>query len=46
MVFGAEFAELEVNPQPFLYKVLRVATLEFNESTKLGQGGFGTVYKV
>ena len=46
MESGAEFAEFEVNPKPFLYNELRLATQEFNDSTKLGQGSFGTVYKV
>jgi hypothetical protein len=44
--FDIEFAEFEVNPQPFSYNELRLATQNFNESTKLGKGSFGTVYKV
>jgi hypothetical protein len=42
----AEFARQEVQPTLYSYNVLRVATKDFHHNNKLGQGGFGVVYKV
>jgi len=33
-------------PVSFRYKDLKAATKDFSEENKLGQGGFGDVYKV
>ena len=44
-----EFAELlEIGPRPntFSYAELRTATGNFNPTNKLGEGGFGVVFKV
>lgn len=44
-----EFAELlEIGPRSntFSYAELRTATENFNAKNKLGEGGFGAVYKV
>ena len=44
-----EFAELlEIGPisNTFSYAELRTATENFNPTNKLGEGGFGPVYKV
>jgi hypothetical protein len=35
-----------VKPNLYSYAELRVATDDFNPSNKLGEGGFGVVYKV
>ncbi|XP_031107947.1 cold-responsive protein kinase 1-like [Ipomoea triloba] len=32
-------------PEPYRYKDLRAATKDFSDETKLGEGGFGDVYK-
>lgn len=45
----AEIAELlgiDARPYTFSYKELKTATEEFHPANKLGQGGFGPVYKV
>jgi hypothetical protein len=41
-----EFAKQQVQPTLYSYNVLRVATEDFHPNNKLGQGGFGVVYKV
>ncbi|KAH8936754.1 hypothetical protein BDL97_17G101000 [Sphagnum fallax] len=40
-----EFARQQVQPTLYSYNVLRVATKDFHPRNKLGQGGFGVVYK-
>ncbi|XP_015163619.1 probable LRR receptor-like serine/threonine-protein kinase At1g56140 isoform X2 [Solanum tuberosum] len=40
-----EFLGIETRPYTFSYSVLRAATGDFCISNKLGQGGFGPVYK-
>ncbi|CAN5966325.1 unnamed protein product [Sphagnum jensenii] len=40
-----EFAKQEVQPILYSYNVLKVATKDFHPSNKLGEGGFGAVYK-
>ncbi|KAH9536338.1 hypothetical protein CY35_17G102100 [Sphagnum magellanicum] len=40
-----EFARQQVQPTLYSYNVLRVATKDFHPHNKLGQGGFGVVYK-
>ena len=42
----SELAKKDVKPNLYSYAELRVATDNFNPSNKLGQGGFGVVYKV
>jgi hypothetical protein len=42
----AEFAKQQVQPILYSYNVLKVATKDFHASNKLGEGGFGAVYKV
>jgi hypothetical protein len=44
--FFAEFAKQEVQPILYSYNVLKLATNDFHPSNKLGEGGFGAVYKV
>lgn len=47
--FSNEFAELlgiDARPYTFSYAELRGATDDFNPNNKLGEGGFGPVYKV
>ncbi|KAL1556055.1 putative LRR receptor-like serine/threonine-protein kinase [Salvia divinorum] len=40
-----EFLGLETRPYTFTYAQLRAATNDFSTANKLGEGGFGTVYK-
>jgi len=42
----AEFAKQQVQPILYSYNELKVATKDFHPSNKLGEGGFGVVYKV
>lgn len=35
-----------LNVTVYTYKELRIATENFREENKIGQGGFGSVYKV
>lgn len=37
---------LDIRPYTFSYSELRGATQDFNPSNKLGEGGFGPVFKV
>jgi hypothetical protein len=41
-----ELAKQDVKPTIYSYNELRVATRDFNLENKLGEGGFGVVYKV
>ena len=41
-----ELAKQDVKPKIYSYNELRVATSDFNLDNKLGEGGFGVVYKV
>jgi len=48
-IFVVEFAELlgmDARPYTFSYAELKTATENFSPSNKLGEGGFGPVYKV
>ncbi|KAL0320982.1 UNVERIFIED_CONTAM: putative LRR receptor-like serine/threonine-protein kinase [Sesamum radiatum] len=40
-----ELSGLDVRPYTFSYAELKTATHDFNVANKLGEGGFGTVYK-
>ncbi|KAM6594881.1 hypothetical protein CsatA_002584 [Cannabis sativa] len=40
-----EFLGMDVKPFTFSYSELKTATNDFNSSNKLGEGGFGPVYK-
>lgn len=42
----AELLSMDVKPYTFAYSELKTATQDFNPSNKLGEGGFGSVYKV
>ena len=37
---------IDVKPYTFSYSVLKTATEDFSPANKLGEGGFGAVYKV
>jgi serine/threonine protein kinase len=41
-----EFKKKEVIPNLYLYKEIKLATNNFDKKNKLGEGGFGVVYKV
>lgn len=43
---ASEFEEFDVKPTIFPYTELRTATRDFHDDMKLGQGGYGAVYKV
>ncbi|KAG0622173.1 hypothetical protein M758_3G077100 [Ceratodon purpureus] len=43
--FKREFKEFDVKPIIFPYNELRVATRDFHPEMKLGEGGYGAVYK-
>ena len=43
---AAEFEEFDVKPTIYSYNELRTATRDFHMDMKLGQGAYGTVYKV
>ncbi|KAH0898879.1 hypothetical protein HID58_048447, partial [Brassica napus] len=40
-----ELLSMDVKPYTFAYSELKTATQDFNPSDKLGEGGFGSVYK-
>jgi hypothetical protein len=40
------FEEYDVKPTIFTYRELETATQNFHPSMKLGEGGYGAVYKV
>lgn len=44
--FNAELIEMSARPDTFMYSELKTATEDFNSANKLGEGGFGPVYKV
>jgi len=43
--FEQELAKQEVKPRIYSYNELRIATRDFHPDNKLGEGGFGVVYK-
>ena len=49
MTVGRQFAEflgMDIKPFTFSHSELRTATNDFDSDNKLGEGGFGSVYKV
>lgn len=42
----ADFLGMTRRPDTFSYAELKAATGDFNSSNKIGEGGFGHVYKV
>ncbi|XP_064973468.1 probable LRR receptor-like serine/threonine-protein kinase At1g56140 isoform X1 [Musa acuminata AAA Group] len=40
-----ELIEMSARPDTFMYSELKTATEDFNSANKLGEGGFGPVYK-
>ena len=44
--WSAEFLGIDARPYTFSYAELRAATDDFNPNNKLGEGGFGPVFKV
>lgn len=42
----AELLGIDTKPYTFSYSELKNATNDFNHENKLGEGGFGPVYKV
>lgn len=44
--FSTGFAEYEMKPTLYAYNELQKATKNFSADTKLGEGGYGAVYKV
>lgn len=42
----SEFLGMDARPYTFQYAELRAATNDFNPANKLGEGGFGPVFKV
>ncbi|KAH8955710.1 hypothetical protein BDL97_07G001800 [Sphagnum fallax] len=40
-----EFANKEVQPTLYSYNILKTATRDFHQNNKVGEGGFGIVYK-
>lgn len=42
----AEFDEFDVKPTIYSYNELKAATRDFHIENKLGEGGYGAVYKV
>ena len=46
MMWCSELSKQEVKPKMYSYSELRAATREFHHDNKLGEGGFGVVYKV
>jgi hypothetical protein len=45
-VCGPEFATEQVQPTLYSYNQLKIATRDFHPDHKLGESGFGVVYKV
>lgn len=45
-VFDADIKNIEGKPTIFPYNVLKAATKNFDPNCKLGEGGFGSVFKV
>lgn len=43
---SAELAGVDAKPDMFSYAELKTATDDFSPANKLGEGGFGPVYKV
>jgi hypothetical protein len=41
-----EFIKKDIQPYIYSYNELKIATQDFHPSNKVGEGGFGIVYKV
>lgn len=46
VILSAEFADLDLQTTTFTLRKLKDATNNFDSQNKIGEGGFGPVYKV
>lgn len=45
-LYNADLLEISARPDTFTYMELKTATENFSPTNKLGEGGFGPVFKV
>ena len=46
LLFGAELMGLDLQTGMFTFRQIKAATNDFDPANKIGEGGFGPVYKV